>query len=188
MSADQVSRPNISFVRESSDFAINFLGSRFTVIAGTRDFAAKENVILVFAVLDHPKSFAHPPLANHFASIPSNAANISRSPAGNISQEKFLSHAPAHTDAKVVEQLFAFGIKFILYRQHHGHSERWTSPNNRHLVQRIGVLEQNIKNGMTGLVVGRNFLFFFTDRQATPFPSPTNFVARFFQFREGDSF
>src|SRR5437588_3815176 len=49
----------ISVVDKLAHFPVDLLGGRFAVIARARNVAAEENVIFVFAVLDHPHFLAH---------------------------------------------------------------------------------------------------------------------------------
>ena len=55
----------IGVVDELAHFLIDLLRGRFAVIARARNVASEENIIFVFAVLDHAHFFAHAPFANH---------------------------------------------------------------------------------------------------------------------------
>ena len=66
--------------------------------------------------------------------------------------------------------------------------KRWAARNDRDLVERLGVLEQFEQQGVTGFVIGGVRLFLLAQGQAAAFLAPAHFVARFFEFGQGDAF
>ena len=69
----------------------------------------------------------------------------------------------------------------VLLRQGHRRAAVVAARDDRHLVDRVGVLLQVLHDGVAGLVVGGGDLFLFVDHAALAGPAPADLVARFFQ-------
>ena len=69
----------------------------------------------------------------------------------------------------------------VLLRQRHRRAAELPRRDDRHLVDRVGVLAQVLHDGVAGLVVGGGELFLFVDHAALLRPAPADLVARLFE-------
>ena len=177
----------ICVVEQAAHFAIDLFGGRFAVIAVARQFAAEENVIFVFAVLDHAEFFAHAPFANHFPRHGGGHLDVAGGAVGDIAKNNFLGDTAAHFDGQTGEQfILAVGI-FVFFRQPHGRSKRGAARDDGDFVERLGVRQKLEQERVTCFVIRSVLFFFFAEGETAALLAPADFVARFFQFGEGDS-
>src|SRR5437762_14192841 len=95
----------VSAVDELANLAVDLFGGGFAVIAGPRDVAAEEDVILVLAVLDHAHLFAHAPFANHPASDSGGLLDVATSAIRHVAENNFFRNSSAHPDGETGDQL-----------------------------------------------------------------------------------
>ncbi len=92
---------------------------------------------------------------------------------GHVAEDNFLGDAAAHGDDEIVEQLVLAVRVFVLLGQTHRRAERRAARDDRHLVQRIGVLEQHEQDGVTGFVLGGVLSFPFRSSPGCGAPCPS---------------
>ena len=178
----------IGVVDEPAHFLVDLFGGRFAVIARTRNVASEENVIFVFAVFDHAHFLAHAPFANHATRNGRGASDVAARAVGDVAEDNFLRDAAAHGDGETGEQfVLAIGV-FVFLRQPHGRTKRRSARDDRDLVQWLSVREKHEQQRVASFVIRGVLFFFFAQSKAAAFFAPANFVARFLEFRERDSF
>src|SRR6266850_1197958 len=176
------------FVDDALDLVIDVLGGLFAVILAAADFAAKEDKLVVVAILDHAELIAHAPLANHRAHELSGVLDISGRAGGDIFGDDFFGDTARHGDCNDVQHLLALAVENIVFGQIHGGAERLPAWNDGNLMQWVRVFEHHVDQGMASFVPGGEFLIFIGHRHAAAFAAPTHFVARFLEFGHTDRF
>src|SRR6476659_9486771 len=94
----------IGVVDEPAHFLVDLFGSRFAVIARTRNVATEENVIFVLAVFDHPHFLAHAPFANHATRNGGGASDVAARAVGDVAKDDFFRDPAAHGDCETGQQ------------------------------------------------------------------------------------
>ena len=145
----------VALVDQPANFAVDLDCRIFTEVAMLRDLTAKEDLLILLAESDRTQS-AHAELANHLASQLGSLLNVVAGAGSHRAQEQLLGQASAHHDCQPRLQIITRIGVFIVERQLHGYTERHAAGNDRHLVQRVGVLAERCHQGMARFVESRD--------------------------------
>ena len=188
MSRDQFRGGLETFFHNPLHFGVNVLRGRLAVIFCAHHVAAQEDVFLVFTVKHMAEFVAHAPVHDHGLGQRRGLLNIAGGAAGNVVGDVLLGDASGHRHDDRVNRLFPAHIQNIFLRQRHRDPERAATRNDRDLVQRMRMLEQDIHEGVTGFVPRRRAFFIVGHRHAAAFAAPADFVAGLFKLELADAF
>ena len=153
---------------DALDLAVDLERGVFAVVGVLRDLAAEEDLLFLLAEGQRAHRFAHAPLADHAAGEVGGALEVVAGAGGDVAGRDLLGDAAAEQDADLVDQIVLRVVVLLVGRQRHGQAERHAARHDRHLVQRIGVRQQDAEQRVTGLVNRGDLLLVLGDDHRTP--------------------
>src|SRR3954464_12369895 len=136
---EQLPRHPVLRVDDMADLGVDLLHGRFGHVLVRLNRASEEDLALVLAVDHRAELVRHAPLRHHAAGNLGGTLEVVRGAGRHLLHEELFGNAPTEQYRDHVEQPIAVLAVAVLGRQLHGHAERASARDDRHLVHRIGL-------------------------------------------------
>ena len=164
------------------------MGGGLAVFATLAEVTTEEDIVFIFAILDHAHFLAHAPFADHFAGDGGGLTDIASGAIGDITELQFFGDAAAHDDHESVDEFEAAMGVFVFGGKIHRGAEGGTAGDDRYLMEGIHIFDEFAEERVTGFMVSGVFFFFVAHGHAPAFATPADFIAGFFELVVGDGF
>ena len=152
---------------DGADLFVDLSGHVFAVAVLMADVISEEDILAALLVVDGSDGGGHAVAGDHLAGNIGCLFDILRSAGRNIVKNKFLSDTSAQADHDLLQHAAAGKVHLIPVRKRHGIAAgSHTGGNDGDGVDLSDIGKLVEKDGMSGLVVGGDPLFFFRDHMA----------------------
>ena len=170
----------IPLVDQPPHSLVNLLCRVIRVVPRLPNVPAQKHFLLLLAIGQRPK-LAHAVLANHLPSQLRSAHNIVARARRHAGHKDLFRAAPTHQDGQLRVQIILRHRVLVLFRQVHRHAQRHTARNDRHLMQRVGVVALRSHQHVSGLVVRRIALVVLAQQHGLPLSAHQHLVLCHFE-------
>ncbi len=170
-------------IDNGANLGINGMRGFVRHILVLRNRPTEEHFTFFLAVGQRPQAFGKPPLGDHVARQLGGTLNVVGGAGCHhvFTKDQHLGDTPAKQTGNLAFQpLFAKAVTVFL-GQEHGDTQRTTTRDDTDLVNRVMRRHQSSDNGVSGLMVRGEFLFFLTHHHGLALGTHHDLVLGFFQ-------
>ena len=178
---DELLSASVGFLEKTRYLLVDRLRRGFRVILLAPDLSPEVDLLLVIAERLEPERATHAVSADHSPCQVGRHLDVLRSSGGKLARELLLGNPPRSRHHQHILHLGFGAVQHVALGERHRGTQRPPTRDNRYLVQRLGVLQEHLRQSMTALVPRGDPAVAIRHHVRTPLAPPEDLIASFLQ-------